>query len=277
MPGMVDRVMGADGRQWWVGRRWLPWRPRRRRSVPEGEPELLKLADGLDASPGCAIVWAVLMVVLALPVLVLLAVLAVEWLLVLLLLPLWVLARFLFGAPWVIVARGRSPEGRRWRYYGKIKGWRAGTAMIDEVRAEIERYGEPRSLGAPVAAEQDDIVVAGETSLQLVQSGEPLEIPGKVYGTTSAYARNGWLSGRLRADAVSLSISQGGGIARRAIPVLGGSALPEAPSTKADRAAIGQAAVIGITGTDGREYRIAVDPDELEALRWLQSRWTAPH
>jgi hypothetical protein len=217
------------------------------------------------------------MVVLALPVLVLLAVLAVEWLLVLLLLPLWVLARLLFGAPWVIVARGRSPEGRRWRYYGKVKGWRAGTNMIDEVRAEIERYGEPRLLGAPVAEEQDNIVVVGEVSLALAQSGEPLEIPGQVYGTTSAYARNGWLSGHLRADAVSLSISQGGGTARRAIPVLGGSVLPETPSTKADRAAIGDLAVIGVTGTDGREYRIAVDPDELEALRWLQSRWTAPH
>ncbi|GAB4060438.1 hypothetical protein GCM10028775_76230 [Catellatospora paridis] len=271
MPGMVDRITGADGRQWWVGRRWLPWRPRRRRSVPEGEPEFLKLADG---SLGCA---SVLMIVLALPVLVVLVVLAVEWLLVLLLLPLWVLARFLFGAPWLIVARGRSPEGRRWRYYGKVKGWRAGTDMIDTVRAEIARHGEPRSLGAPVAAEQANIVVVGEVSLQLVQSGEPLEIPGQVYGTTSGYARNGWLRGHLRADTVSLSISQGDGIARRAIPVLGGSALPETPSTKADRAAIGDAAVIGVTGTDGREYRIAVDPDELDALRWLQSRWIAPH
>lgn len=40
---------------------------------------------------------------------------------------------------------------------------------------------------------------------------------------------------------------------------------------------IGDAAVIGITGTDGREYRIAGDPDEVAALRRLQSQWTAAH
>ncbi|MEU8003189.1 hypothetical protein AB0B66_18685 [Catellatospora sp. NPDC049111] len=268
---MAGKLTGADGRQWWVGRRWLPWQPARRRGAREVVGELLPLAGG---EFGCLVILGVLLFV---PVLLLVVLLAAEWLLALLLLPLWVLARVLFGAPWLIVARGRSAEGRRWRYYGKVSGWRAGTALIDEVRAEIERYGEPRSLGAPVSAEQADIAVWGEESLRLVQSGEPLEIEGQVYGTTSSYARNGWLSGWLRADEVSLSISQADGVARRAIPVLGGSALPETPSTKADRVAIGDLAVIGVTGTDGREYRIAVDPDELEALRWLQSRWTAPH
>ncbi|MFC7246381.1 hypothetical protein ACFQO7_28225 [Catellatospora aurea] len=273
---MVHRVTGPDGHEWWVGRRWLPWRPARRRRDGEslGDSSQLAPLAGADGMFGCVMV---LMIIVAFPVVLLLVFLAIEWLVVLLLLPLWVLARVLFGVPWVIVARGRSADGRRWRYYGRAAGWRGSAALIDAVREEVRLHGAPRSLGAPVVAEQDDIVVSGEESLQLVQSGEPLEIQGQVYGTTSPYARNGWLSGWLRADEVSLSISQAGGVARRAIPVLGGAVLPETPSTKADRAAIGDLAVIGVTGADGREYRIAVDPDELEALRWLQSRWTAPH
>ncbi|MEV4417883.1 hypothetical protein [Catellatospora sp. NPDC049609] len=269
---MGERILGADGRQWRVRRRWLPWRPTRWGGDADGfeTTALSQYADSL----GCLIA----LLVLAFPVLLLLLFAALEWLLLLLLLPLWTLARVVFGVPWVVQARGRSAEGRRWRYHGEARGWQGSADLIAAVREEIRVHGEPRSLGPGLAEEQDPADPVGDGEwLARVQAGEPMEVHGHVYGTTSAYARNGWLAGWIRADAESLSIAQPGGTSRRVIPVRGGSVPPDEPSTKADRAAIGASAVIGVIGTDGRWYRIAVEPDDIRALRWLRSQWTAPH
>ncbi len=274
---MVGRATGADGREWWVGRRWLPWRPRRRGDAVLGDGNLLQMAAGIDEPVGCAVALLLAGVVLALPFIVVLALLVAEWLVVLALLPLWMLARAAFGAPWRVVARGRDADGRRWRYYGRVPGWRASAALIATVQEEIRGYGEPRSLGAKVE-EQPDRSGSGhaQSLLARVPGGEALEAPGWVHGTGSPFAQHGWLSGTLRADVASLTVSQGGTLARRAIPVTGGEPMDEARATALPRPGAATA-VIGLTGADGREYLIAADAEYLPALRWLQSQWTRSH
>lgn len=146
MPGVPNRISGLDGREWWVGRRWLPWRPRMR-DVDAGDPNLFRFADGADDVAGCLIGIALAALLLFAPILAILL-LAVEWVLVLALLPLWALAHLAAGSPWRVVARGRTADGRRVRHYGRVRGWRAASALIATVREEIRVYGEPRSLSA---------------------------------------------------------------------------------------------------------------------------------
>ncbi|WP_155375749.1 hypothetical protein [Catellatospora vulcania] len=109
-----------------------------------------------------------------------------------------------------------------------------------------------------------------------MRAGEVLEIQGWVHGTGSPYAQGGWLSGFLRAEAGSLTISQGGTLGRRVIPVAGGAPMDEVAATAVPRPGA-VSAVIGVTCPEGREYRIAADPEYLPALRWLQSQWTRSH
>lgn len=274
---MSGRVTGADGREWWVGRRWLPWRPRRRGDAVLGDGNFLQMAAGVDEPVGCAVALIIAGVVLALPFVVVLTLLVAEWLVVLALLPLWMLARAAFGAPWRVVARGRDADGRRWRYYGRVPGWRASAALIDTVCEEIRGNGEPRSLGAQVVESQPDRpdTAFAESLLARVRAGEPLETRGWVHGTGSAFAQDGWLSGLLHADAESLVISQGG-LSRRAVPVAGSIPLDEARATALPRPGAGSA-VLGLAAADGREYLIAAGAEYLPALRWLQSRWAGSH
>ncbi|MDI1466262.1 hypothetical protein QEZ54_35320 [Catellatospora sp. KI3] len=270
---MSGRASGADGREWWVGRRWLPWKPKARDFGP-GDSGLMEFGsvDLGDHPVGCAIAIAVGLLVLAFPFLLALAIFVTEWLIVLLLLPLFVLIRTLFGVPWRVVGRGRSPDGRRWRYYTQVQGWRGSGELIDRALADIRVYGEPRCLGA---FQLDEAPRGGRSSgsperlLAAVRAGEPLHLAAAVYGTGSRYARDGWLEGTLRADADSVELSQGGaGASRRLIPVRG-STPEEAPSGPG-----GSRPAIGFTAADGRLYRIAADDRYLPALRWLQSQWS---
>jgi hypothetical protein len=138
-------ITGADGRQWWVGRRWLPWRPKKRDVGLDLPVESANLEFG-DEPIGCLIVIAVAVLLIAFPFLLIMTVLVAEWLLVLLFLPAAVIVRVALGKPWVISARGRSASGERWRYAGEAKGWWDSREAIRTVRDEIAMYGEPRSL-----------------------------------------------------------------------------------------------------------------------------------
>lgn len=131
------RVYGADNREWFVGRRWLPWKPRRRR----GSADALDVADGMhvgiDISDGpVSIILGILVVgvvILLFPVIIT----ALEVVLVLVLLPLFVVARLILRKPWIIVARtkGPHPEERT----AVVSGWRASReameAMIQDIRS----------------------------------------------------------------------------------------------------------------------------------------------
>ncbi|MBV1855352.1 hypothetical protein [Catellatospora tritici] len=270
---MSGRASGADGREWWVGRRWLPWQPKAR-DLGRGDSGFMEFGsiDLGDEPIGCAIAIVVGALILTFPFLLALAIFVAEWLIVLLLLPLFVLIRTLFGVPWRVVGRGKSLDGRRWRYYTQVQGWRGSGELIDRALEEIRVYGEPRCLGAY----QLDAAPTGGTSkgsperlLAHVQAGNTLQLEASVYGTGSRYARDGWLDGTVRAGADSLELSQGGaGASRRVVPVRGGTS-ESAPTGPGDARS-----VIGFTAADGRVYRIAADERYLPALRWLQSQWS---
>jgi hypothetical protein len=135
------RVDDPFGRTWWVGRRWLPWKPRRR-SRTTVNPEALELAEAAEHP-----VLLVIVLLFVFPVLAVLLLLLVEWLAVLALLPLLFLLRMALPVPWTVVARRRDPDGSRTRYASPMRGLAASRALIDTVAAEIARSGEPTSLG----------------------------------------------------------------------------------------------------------------------------------
>jgi hypothetical protein len=133
------RIEGPDGRRWWVGRRWLPWRPRGRRLGESGVPDVPAL--GGDEPIGLLIAVGVAVVVLILPVILVAAVFVAEWLLLLLLLPIVTLLRVGFGMPWTVVAR--TPGAR---YAEQVAGWRRSRDLVEATRSDIATHGEPRSL-----------------------------------------------------------------------------------------------------------------------------------
>ena len=144
-------MRAPDGTRWWVGRRILPWTPRRR--IPAWVP-----AGGLDFADGVEspVVVAVIVGIVLLPVIILLAVFFFEWLLVLLLLPIATVASAFAGRPWLVVARQGSgfpvtylSRAQRHRYARGVRGWRESTRTIVQVRREIAETGTPLSLGEP--------------------------------------------------------------------------------------------------------------------------------
>lgn len=136
-------IRGADGREWRVARRWLPWAPRKRGRF-DGAADALHGSDlGVDIGDGpagvvIAIVAAVafvLFIVFVLPIVLTI----LEIVLVLFLLPLFVVARLVLRKPWVIVARtkGPPPEERS----ASVSGWRASGNAMQELVQEIQVRG----------------------------------------------------------------------------------------------------------------------------------------
>jgi hypothetical protein len=144
------RIVAADGTRWWIGRRWLPWRPKQRFDAPDWDGSGaagLDMPDG-DEPVGCAIAMGIFVAILVLPILVVATIFVAEWLALLLLLPILTLVRIGFGMPWTIVARGKRPDGVHVRYSGQVRGWGASRRLIDEVEVQIRTFGAPRALNA---------------------------------------------------------------------------------------------------------------------------------
>lgn len=90
----------------------------------------MSFTDGDDI---ISLVLNIALVVLLIPILVLALLVAAEFLLLLLLLPLWVLARSVFGTPWIVVVRrDRKVVGEE-----SVRGWGAGGARIDQIKSVI--------------------------------------------------------------------------------------------------------------------------------------------
>lgn len=138
------RVYGADNREWVVGRRWLPWKPRRRGKLGEASDAFHGIDFGfdlLDEGPlGLLITIIVAIVFVLFLVFVLPLILTLlEIVLVLVLLPLFVVARIVLRKPWIIVARtkGPPPEERT----VSASGWRASTQAMEGLIQEIRSRG----------------------------------------------------------------------------------------------------------------------------------------
>jgi len=142
------RVIGSEGHEIVIRRRWLPWKRRvSAKKVGDYTPD----ADPLDAldligSEGLGLFIALILLV---PVLLVLVLVLSELFLLLLLLPLIVLARGLFGVPWTIeVTRVVSTTKRKLILSEDVKGWRASGERMHELAAEYSRTPPP-AAGLP--------------------------------------------------------------------------------------------------------------------------------
>lgn len=129
----MPRVTAPDGRQWRVGRRWLPWQPRFRR-IEFDSIDYLPLDDGLLV--GLLVMLAVFVLSLLLGALVILVVLGIEWLLVALIVPLAALWRLVWRRPWTVYAISEDRAVRR-----RTVGWAASKAMAAQMAENIEATG----------------------------------------------------------------------------------------------------------------------------------------
>ena len=142
------RVVGPDGVEWRIGRRWLTRRPRLGRPS-RGEiasESLLNIGPAwpevgnVDLGDGLLLVAAVVAVALILiPILFL----GVELIVVGALLAAGVMARILLRQPWIVEARSSDPltSGRllEWR----VRGWRKSGKLIDQVASDLSAGREP--------------------------------------------------------------------------------------------------------------------------------------
>jgi hypothetical protein len=134
------RVTALDGRTIDVSRRWFPWRLRRRR-VSSADLDPFLFFNGADDLPSLAFaVVATLALLLFGGIVATIAIFASEALLLLLLLvPLLVLARLLWIAPWVVEAR--SAEGTLGLV--RVRGWRASGDRITDLSDAYARGEDP--------------------------------------------------------------------------------------------------------------------------------------
>ena len=129
------RVEAPDGADWRVHRRWLPWRPRRRRISRE---DVADAVGGLtpDDVGGLLVLLVVLgLAVLVLPVLLVGGLLALEVALVVLLLPLVTAGRAVLVGRWPVevVRDGRVV------HVESLRGWTASGHRVHELAEEVRR------------------------------------------------------------------------------------------------------------------------------------------
>ncbi len=141
---MAKTILGPDGRQWQVRRRWVPrlgadtvpgrLRRRLRRTMDKtrGAGDSLDVADGclsvdLDAIAVVAIV--IIAVLLAVFVVVPLLVALVDLLLLALLAVLGIVGRVVLRRPWVVDALASDGQHLQWR----VVGWRRSGERRDQV------------------------------------------------------------------------------------------------------------------------------------------------
>jgi hypothetical protein len=138
-------VTAPDGSQWRVKRRWLPWRLRRRDPEVAGDVAL----DATSAADGILLALAlfllVLVVVVALPWLLVGAVVALELVLLLLVLPVAMVLRVLRIAGWPIEA---WRDGRL-AHAESVHGWSASAARMLGLRDAIARGQAPGTATSP--------------------------------------------------------------------------------------------------------------------------------
>jgi hypothetical protein len=117
------KVRTPKGETYRVRRRWLPWRRHDTKALDWLPPG--SAVSGLDDDPISFIIGAILLI----PVLLVLAVVVGEFLLLLLLLPFFVLARSIFGTPWVI----EVTHQREVVHAEEVKGWGASQQRINDL------------------------------------------------------------------------------------------------------------------------------------------------
>ena len=129
----MRKVTAPDGREWKVGRRWLPWKPRFRGTDGPDIGDAL----AFDDLAGLAVLAFVVLLTLAILLLLPVVVLAVEVLLLLILAIAGLFSRVVLGHPWIVTAihKGPPPIENEW----PVKGFRNSGEKVEEVAAALER------------------------------------------------------------------------------------------------------------------------------------------
>lgn len=143
---MATVVQTPDGGRWRVGRRWVPWRFRLRKTKDAIDNLDLPLDGCLpldDIFIGIGIVIAVVVfVVFLLPIVIAL----IELTLLLLLVAAGVLVRVLLRRPWIVdVQRLDAHGGSSW----KVVGWRRSGELVTALATQLQS-GQPMT-GLPDA------------------------------------------------------------------------------------------------------------------------------
>jgi hypothetical protein len=142
------KVHSPDGRQWRIGRRWLPRRPRLGRV---DTPDLGGNLPDLDFGDDLGILGTILVAVVAVILAVFLALvlfnviaIAIELTLVIVLLVAGVIGRVVFRRPWHVVARC-GEQSFSWR----VVGWLRSRRVIADVAGQLAAGArEPRPAEA---------------------------------------------------------------------------------------------------------------------------------
>ncbi len=158
MQGRSRHVRAPDGREWTVGIRWLPRRPkwrgwgfsRNRRDRGSGGSAWWNVLDIPDVGGDSITLWLIVIGVLLAVVLAWVFVFPVLFflldLLVLVLIAAVAIAlRVLFRRPWIVQARSGDDE-LTW----PVVGWRASLRRVDAVAARLQRGLPLDDLPAPV-------------------------------------------------------------------------------------------------------------------------------
>lgn len=130
------RVTAPDGGRCRIRRRWLPWRRRSRFALLK-RVGLDNLDVPLGDDPISTTIALIVLAIFLVPVVIVLVLVLGELLLLLLLLPLVVLARAMFGAPWLIQATHRGEVV----YEEAVKGWRASAGRKQELAKVVQTQG----------------------------------------------------------------------------------------------------------------------------------------
>lgn len=135
----MARVTGPDGRNWRIGRQWLPWQLRRRKIDGDDAFNILEAADDPLSALALFVVAIVAAVLLAFlgPFLLL----GVEIALVLVLVPLLAAYRLLIRRPFTVTARERDkavPAATQ-----QVVGWRASGRTIARWVDQVRQGGPP--------------------------------------------------------------------------------------------------------------------------------------
>lgn len=136
----MRRVVAADGREWVVRRRWLPWQPRWRGrfgfSVDGAGGAWEAFAESVQGPISFVlVVLAVAVGGVVIALLTPLVFLAAELILLFVLLPIVVL-RLVLREPWVLIATTKgTPRGRIAR---SVEGWRASEDALEQLKRDLQ-------------------------------------------------------------------------------------------------------------------------------------------
>jgi hypothetical protein len=137
----MPKVTAPDGRQWKLGRRWMPgrrrvWRPKMRDT---GDGSWVDFGGDDLGIVGAIVLAVIAVVVIAFLALILLNVvaLAIELIIIVVLLLGGIVGRVVFRRPWTIYAK---TAGHEWQQ--RVVGWRASGRAIDAAASRIASGAE---------------------------------------------------------------------------------------------------------------------------------------